>query len=260
MKLCGTVVIFGLLTSGISSNYVFGMEVPLESTPLLSQSRKKTPSHKSKAEKKSHNSKEEEKFTLGQKVGLGLLMLIMATSCGLWIFGSTISPSSHPSKILHPSSFLPINSNTSIPCSHDFPLNGEFNCSSPEETYRLGACLAEAVYSGDCIEECTDQAGRLVAPKRFVCEANSSDLQLLLKQLERENVPYYHSGNSTVGGKKIRSYTYESKHFKWPRPKKHFTVGEIENDPEAMAVLDAYFKFTHSQNENPCDEFRLVEE
>ncbi len=239
MKLLETIVIFGLLTSGISSSYVLGMEDDLsQSIPLLS--------------------KEEEKLTLFKKVGVCLLVLIMVAGGIIWAIGST-SSSSHPSKILHPPSFLPINPNTStLLCPKIIPLNGEFNCS--EDSYRLGVCAAEAGYSRDCIEECTDQPGRFVVPKKFVCEASSPKLKSLLQQMKRKNVPYYNSGNSTIGGTKFCSYTYESKHFKWRRPKKHFTVPEIENDPEAMAVITDYFKFAHSQNHDPCNEFRLGEE
>ncbi len=245
-KALGTFIICSVLISGISASYILGMTTDeeqgnKEKTSLLGDG---IPPSKSSTWKKAG-----------------------AALCGVLALGAAIGglyewrkpPSS-------PTPAIPLKPNYLLVCPSILSLNKQHNCSSEKYyiDYHMGVHMAEAVYLGDCIDDCTGYSAAInhswKDPRIFVGVENSPSLLSLLQKLIKKNIP--HTGifayGSKVLGKGFNFYAYSSEHFHLPE--RHFTVPEIENDPEAMAVIKDFFEFQNAFHPTPCHEFRLVEE
>ena len=146
--------------------------------------------------------------------------------------------------------------------------NEKFECPVPAwdySTYFEGARLAETVKYKKCLPYCTPTARHkhtYKSPKVFVCEERSPQLKALLYKMDEKNVRYEWSGTTFGSTEKPCSfYIYESTDG-FDLPNKHFTVAEIEKDPQAMATIGHFFNlsiFHPSRNNDECNEWILAE-
>ena len=189
--------------------------------------------------------------------GFVALVALCAAGWGGYKFGENEPSSTTPLLQLN-FPLLPLINKSMLLCPQAIPLNGKFNCSSEKARYWQGARIGEAVHSGKCLPACTDQPDikkySFKKPKEFVCEESSPDLEPLLEKMEKESVPYFFSRWAAVYGEKTFLYfTYDSKNFEVPD--QNFTVSEIENDADAMAVIRLFFESAHPIF--GCDKFVL---
>ncbi len=252
-KAFSTFIVCSILISGISNSYIFGNDE--EKLDLING-----------YDKEAQTSSSICTLRNAGKAFIGLLVLGAATFGGYEYGKNSTSPSlqtptlplqsHHPMLKLH-------NPKPSLVCPALIRLNGERNCSSGETEYWPGAHMGEAEHSQECLPDCTNypdmEQDSFKAPKTFIVDVSSPNLKPLLDKMLKDNVPYY-MGGFAIGfaGQAFNYYTYDSATgFKVPI--EHFTVEEIENDPEAMAVIKAFFEFQNDFNPTPCDKFRLVE-
>ena len=199
------------------------------------------------------------------KAFVSLLALGGAAFDGYEYGKNSVSPQTPAFEFRHPT--IPLKPNKpSLVCPSLIPLNGKDNCSSIDKDIPYCpnwavAHMGEAVHSEVCLPDCTSppdiKQDSFKAPKTFVVDANSPHLKPFLDKMRKKNVPYYNSGFYVGFGEAGYYYTYESA-TGFEVPPIHFTVEEIENDPEAMKTITEWFNiFTEGL---PCDEFRLVEE
>ena len=250
-------IVCSILISGISNSYLLGGDDEEQQRGLINGDDTAAQTSSS--------------ICTWKRAGLALFYIasVIGAGFGAYEIGKkSASPSSVTPALQFNHPMMPLKPNKPLlVCPAVIPLNGPHNCSSGEGydlPYWSGAHMGEAVHSGACLPECTSQPdmkqNSFEAPKIFVCEWNSPDLEPLLKEMEDKNVPYYMGGSAGgFGGKAFRYYVYDSK-TGFEVPTERFTVPEIENDPEAMKVITDFFEFSNDFYPTPCHEFILGEE
>ncbi len=249
-KAFSTFIICSILISSISHSYILGGD---DEEGLINGDGKKTQASSSLCT-----------WRNAGKAFIGLLALGGAAFGGYEYGKRSNAPQTSPFKFNHPA--IPLKPNKPpLICPAVIPLNGKHNnCSSEDTQYWPGAHMGEAAHSEEWIPGCTPQPdmeqNSFKAPKIFVVDAKSPHLKSLLDKMLANNVPYYMGGfASGFGGKAFLYYVYDSKEG-FVVPTKHFTVAEIEDDPEAMKVIKYFFEFQNDFNPTPCHEFILGEE
>ncbi len=230
-------IVCSILISGISNSYILGMD---EEQSLINDEKEET------APKKSWR-----RICTWKNTTKGFVALVALCAAA---FGGYEFSKNEPSAF---QPYFPHNESMLI-CPIAVPINGkEFECFSEKTRSWQGVRMGEAVHSKKCLPVCKKQPDTekysFKKPKVFVCELNSPNLEPLLEKMKDDNIPYVLSGFTDVGEKAFPFYTYESANFTLPN--QNFTVSEIENDADAMAVINGYFE--HYKSYFDCNKFVL---